>query len=146
MTKWIATEWWPQSTCVTGLRRRWVHFNSNSGLIWSCCCSSSKSTRSHSYSSLACLRFHNSRNRVTVAQQSKRKRQTTRNNKCVKGTGEIRCITYCHLATKQMQLQSYPCACDVLIILITEWEIAPGPLINISIMHHLKRSTVHAPS
>lgn len=39
---------------------------SNSGRIWSCCCSSSKSTKSHSYSSRAWRRFQNSRNRVTA--------------------------------------------------------------------------------
>lgn len=43
-----------------------VHLVSNSGRIWSCCCSSSKSTRSHSYSNWAWRRFQNSRNRVTA--------------------------------------------------------------------------------
>ena len=41
------------STCVMWLRRLLVHLVSYSGLSWSCCCSSSKSTRSHSYSSRA---------------------------------------------------------------------------------------------
>lgn len=56
------------STLVILLSLLLVHRISNSGRIWSCCCSSSKSTKSHSYSSRAWRRFQNSKNRVTAKQ------------------------------------------------------------------------------
>lgn len=57
-------------TFVTGFNFFRLHMASNSGRSWSCCCSSSKSTRSHSYSSLACRCFQNSRNSVTTVERS----------------------------------------------------------------------------
>lgn len=57
-------------TFVTGFIFLCLHIASNSGRSWSCCCSSSKSTRSHSYSSLACRCFQNSRNNVTSGEES----------------------------------------------------------------------------
>lgn len=60
------------NTCVMRFFLRSVHLVSYSGRSCSCCCSSSKSTRSHSYSRRACRLFHNSRNSVTAEHTSLR--------------------------------------------------------------------------
>lgn len=54
------------NTWVMRFSLRLVHLVSYSGRSCSCCCSSSKSTRSHSYSRRACRLFQNSRNSVTA--------------------------------------------------------------------------------
>lgn len=54
------------NTWVMRFILRLVHLVSYSGRSCSCCCSSSKSTRSHSYSRRACRLFQNSKNSVTA--------------------------------------------------------------------------------
>lgn len=83
-------------TWVTGFFFLWVHFASYSGLSWSCCCSSSKSTKSHSYFSLACLLFQNSKKSVTtMCKCSNRVKEEV--NKFMKQIKHLHWLLFCGL-------------------------------------------------